>query len=634
MNFSFNDMGTEAKELVMDKTVTREGGSKPEIIKTDNLDHTSETERIQAIIDSDKKEDMSVPLFRFREKYVPFLKTFIFATIEAAKELRLNDNGIKYGPILNYIKIMDRNDVEHLINLALMRNKEAMAQEEKKLDFEVITCFYEKKLRVKYNIAEDVIVTVETHEEYAKEKELIDKTFDAFVNEIMELVGVKDLDGVPLIKFCSWVMRKSVGTDDFGTGHALVLYYEHKIDYSNDKRSQEMYDLFAEEFSKEEINTQSSEGLFGFKSKKEKDAEAKEVIIKEITDTFNKEIRPELEKIYEKEYPAYAKFVSLVNKLIPKISHLEHVTKCELDVVMNKKEFIDGSCDVMLKSQILEGKLWNVQSQYSDSTYIVKFDKHVSGVMADNDDQSVFDEIDDLFKKEVTDKCDWNTAMHVSDTWEDAFSEDSSKKHTKIPKKLMDQINQLIKNLKGSEDYEQTNINEAIFSQEDDESGDEEGDSDDAGGDFGPSEDEEGEDDMGGGDDFGDDGGDDDGGDDGFGGGDEEGGDDGDGFGGSDDSDKDKKRPGQHPYAEINGQTKCANEIRELISQIERVLKALESINVKNLIVNQLIELKEVSKDLLKIVYVQPIEETLFRYAMYVKEFENLVSRLKKGLDK
>ena len=164
-------------------------------------------------------------------------------------------------------------------------------------------------------------------------------------------------------------------------------------------------------------------------------------------------------------------------------------------------------------------------------------------------------------------------------------------------------------------------------------SGDDEGSSEDEGNseggddtgddeDFGEGDDEGGDDF--GGDDFGDGGDDDsDGGDDYGGGGGDSGGSEG----------AIKLKPGANPLIEINSKAKVALELGNLKNQIDEVLTKLEGFKANN-VVNKLVELSSIVGDALKSAYIVPVEDSLMRYSLYVNQFEDLISDLKRSFSK
>lgn len=435
MTFTFlKEKSTEEKVLVMDKTISRFSGKDNHKIVTDNLNPDVGTKEMQKELDKDK-EKKTIPLFRFRSKYYELLLSYMNDVVSEARKIR-NDNAEDFEPILNFLKINTIDDNKHFLDLAIMRNKNALASELKLLKFELFTCFYEKKLRVKYKIPEEETITIERYPEYHKERLNIEESFNKFIKLINDYHGSAGMDEVIFFNNISLTLEKSAGSEDFGYGGALVLQYHQQIDWTNDTRSEEAYNLFSEEFKKEQIN---------------------------------------------------------VNTL---------------------------------------------------------------GLEDEDDDEGGGDD---------------------SGSDNDFGSDDEG----------------------GDDDF----------------GGDDEGEDDDFGG---------GDDDFGGGGD------DDEGDDDDFGGG--GGDDDDDDFEGGGDS-KPKLEKGEHLFADINGKAKVSNELRELVTQIDRVLNAFEKIGLKNVVVNKLVELKELVKDALRIALVTNVEESLFRYSMYVKQFDLLVASLKETVD-
>jgi hypothetical protein len=811
MGFSFNNKSKSAEEAVtvMDKTVTLEGGKDGEVTKTDNLHPELAEREMQKELDKTKDHPV-IPLFRFRDKYYQLLISYMDEIIKYAREIRNENGGLPYEEILNFLSILTEKDINHLVDLSIMRNKNALADEEKRLSFELITCFFEKKLRVKYNISEEETITVEKYPEYHEQKTKIVESFNSFCDKIIHWHGTKQFPELYFYNKLKLFVDTSSGSEDYGSGLSLILVYEQKIDWNNDRRSEEGLRLFPEEFGEE--------NLFGL-SLKEKEAKIKIIEndinkqkdkIKKIFDLCigsnskshmnsiiglknminkspinQKEENKNLEnflngkkgenRVYiarytwksNKDYIIYMKMRNIDYEdaasaereffSTKKLEEIENLTKtikinnsvCTFEINLsiipdigfyiyiighynnsieslenkfgeeflgfeNKKEKkdlyselkIEEKCDALLakitplfnKLQQYVKKFYDSSkakpyfeyfpiSKYKDKKYGYEYDKNniKDKLKESNEKYIIFLKIPLQYAKD--------TLANAEDKWDDivvdllpSVRDDFKKKWKQSP--LSDSTVSLEKEVYGqfdeeelrekslakpdkifgaliedhwgyigagdgdevetfslaicctytlespisTENYEQNNIEN--YGLEDDESGDdepssedsEEGEGDDAGGDM----------DIGGDDFGGDEGeGDDEGGDEFGGGEDEEGGGEDDFGGGDDDSSEDKKdKPGIHPFAEINGKTKSGNEFRELISQIDRVLGAVEKIGLKNVVVNKLIELKEIVKDALRIVYITELEESLFRYSMYVKQFEDLMASLKEEVKK
>jgi hypothetical protein len=95
---------------------------------------------------------------------------------------------------------------------------------------------------------------------------------------------------------------------------------------------------------------------------------------------------------------------------------------------------------------------------------------------------------------------------------------------------------------------------------------------------------------------------------------------------------KSKLNPGVNPFADINSKERITTELNELKEQIDKVLTKLEGFK-SNVVVNKLIELSSIVKDALKTAYIVPYEDTLIRYSLYVTQFEDLISKLKRSFE-
>jgi hypothetical protein len=235
--------GTE-EVLVMDKSVTIEREGEDNFNKT-KIDHLEKNELVtdveemkkQRMKDLKEKGMILLPLFKFEEKEKKHLELFIKQLINAAKVER-KDHQDNYIDLLRNIKILDYIDVNFLIDLCIIRNKEAYSTIEKVIEVEVVTCFFEKRLRVKYNIQEDIIIDPTIHTEFCQEKERIHNQMLDFYNNISSQVPIDDR----LNKDIEVELIKTAGSEDYGYGYAIVVRYLKKIDYSNERRGREALD--------------------------------------------------------------------------------------------------------------------------------------------------------------------------------------------------------------------------------------------------------------------------------------------------------------------------------------------------------------------------------------------------------
>jgi hypothetical protein len=244
--------------LVMNKSASIEkDGDKFVHTKIDHMDKDNELAKDVEQMKKERKAEsiQLLPLFKFKEKQQKHFELYCKGLVNASRIERRNHQD-KYLDILKYIKIVDYIDINFLVDLAILRNKEAYSIETKNIEIEVVSCFYEKKLRVKYDIPEDLIINVDEHAEFAEEKK---KIFTQFYNFYKAIENQTPLPGKGLNKDIEVELVKSTGSDDYGAGFAIVVRYTKKIDYLNARRGRESYDLFAlESLDKEFINSLSS----------------------------------------------------------------------------------------------------------------------------------------------------------------------------------------------------------------------------------------------------------------------------------------------------------------------------------------------------------------------------------------
>lgn len=88
---------------------------------------------------------------------------------------------------------------------------------------------------------------------------------------------------------------------------------------------------------------------------------------------------------------------------------------------------------------------------------------------------------------------------------------------------------------------------------------------------------------------------------------------------------------GVNPNRSINGKIKLSQEIHNLINDMESTLETFEQISLKTPVVVKLRELKDSTELLLDTVASVPIEDTMVRYELFVRNYHELIA---KGLKK
>ena len=86
---------------------------------------------------------------------------------------------------------------------------------------------------------------------------------------------------------------------------------------------------------------------------------------------------------------------------------------------------------------------------------------------------------------------------------------------------------------------------------------------------------------------------------------------------------------GVNPNRSLNGKIRLSQEIRNLIGEMESALETFEQISLKNPVVVKLRELKDATELLLDTVASVPVEDTMVRYEITVRNFSELVKSLK-----
>jgi hypothetical protein len=232
----------EAEELLMSKTVSVEkNGFK---IKRDELDKSGKLEKemeIQKNLDISIDPDEKIPLFRFEEKYRPILVDYIRGIVNVSKILVKNRKNDIFS-LLPYIKILDYNDINHLIDLQIARNKEYDIKETNKIEIIIATVYYDKKLRIKLDIPEEKTID-ENDIAYINKKSEIKIATLLFLEKLKVQAGEPNKVFKRRPEFFTLDVKEYDGDEDFGNGYVIYLKVEQKIDYHNDRRSVERLDL-------------------------------------------------------------------------------------------------------------------------------------------------------------------------------------------------------------------------------------------------------------------------------------------------------------------------------------------------------------------------------------------------------
>lgn len=262
--FTFNDKSTEeTKEIVMDKTVSVSTNDTEGKIKVDHLDknETVEKDVLKARqAENDAKGTTALPLFRFEEKQKKELINLVKIFLEAANKIK-KESLDKYSEIYQYMEIPKISEVDYLFNLAISRNKELYKSSPKELKIELISCYYEKKVRMKLGLSETD--SIENNIEYETEINKIRKIFNSFFDECALITDINKKE-----KNTTFVVDESDGDYDYGSGVSIYILYDKMIDYMNARRGKEDYeDYFSaldEEFAhniEEQNNVKGSEAI-------------------------------------------------------------------------------------------------------------------------------------------------------------------------------------------------------------------------------------------------------------------------------------------------------------------------------------------------------------------------------------
>ena len=237
------DFGTEEKREVMNKTVSVSTDPSEEKIKVDHLDSDNSMEKDilkQRKAERDVTGTVALPLFRFEEKQKKEIVDKIKEIVEfAAKEIKEN------------IGVLKSSEVNYKVDLVVSRNKELFNTSEKEFEIEVVTCFIDKKLRVRFDIPEDKPIDEKVDVDYTSAKKAI---YNAFVKLYQSIINTIEIKKSGTEKDMEIKLIESAGDEDHGTGYSIIFKYNKLIDYSNYRRGKEDYGMFEsaldEEFKK------------------------------------------------------------------------------------------------------------------------------------------------------------------------------------------------------------------------------------------------------------------------------------------------------------------------------------------------------------------------------------------------
>ena len=188
------DFGTEEKREVMNKTVSVSTDPSEEKIKVDHLDSDNSMEKDilkQRKAERDVTGTVALPLFRFEEKQKKEIVDKIKEIVEfAAKEIKENIGG-PYTPLFRYVDVLKSSEVNYKVELVVSRNKELFNTSEKEFEIEVVTCFVDKKLRVRFDIPEDKPIDEKVDVDYTSAKKAIYNAFVKLYQSIINTLQIK-----------------------------------------------------------------------------------------------------------------------------------------------------------------------------------------------------------------------------------------------------------------------------------------------------------------------------------------------------------------------------------------------------------------------------------------------------------
>ena len=238
------DFGTEEKREVMNKTVSVSTDPTEEKIKVDHLDSDNSMEKDilkQRKAERDVTGTVALPLFRFEEKQKKEIVDKIKEIVEfATKEIKDNIGG-PYTPLFRYVDVLKSSEVNYKVELVVSRNKELFNTSEKEFEIEVVTCFVDKKLRVRFDIPEDKPIDEKVDVDYASAKKAI---YNAFVKLYQSIINTVQIKNSGTEKDMELKLIESAGDEDHGSGYSIIFKYNKLIDYSNYRRGKEDYGMY------------------------------------------------------------------------------------------------------------------------------------------------------------------------------------------------------------------------------------------------------------------------------------------------------------------------------------------------------------------------------------------------------
>lgn len=245
------DLGTEEKREVMNKTVSVSTDPSEEKIKVDHLDSDNSMEKDilkQRKAERDVTGTVALPLFRFEEKQKKEIVDKIKEIVEfAAKEIKDNIGG-PYTPLFRYVDVLKSSEVNYKVELVVSRNKELFNTSEKEFEIEIITCFVDKKLRVRFDIPEDKPIDEKIDVDYSSAKKSI---YNAFVKLYQSIINTIQIKKSGTEKDMEIKLIESAGDEDHGTGYSIIFKYNKLIDYSNYRRGKEDYGMYESAFDED-----------------------------------------------------------------------------------------------------------------------------------------------------------------------------------------------------------------------------------------------------------------------------------------------------------------------------------------------------------------------------------------------
>lgn len=252
------DYGIEEKREVMNKTISASTDPAEETVKIDHLDSNNSLEKDileQRKAERDVTGTVALPLFRFEEKQKEEIINVIKQISEVASEEVKNNIGGPYTPLFGYIDVLRGKDIQFKVDLTISRNKEVFNTSAKEFEIEVVTCYIDKKLRVRFNLDEDKIIDEKVDVEYAGAKESIHKALIKLYQEIVNRINLKKTGTE---KDMEILLKESAGDEDYGTGWSIYLKYNKLIDYTNTRRGKEEYEMFFDILDKDFSNSLES----------------------------------------------------------------------------------------------------------------------------------------------------------------------------------------------------------------------------------------------------------------------------------------------------------------------------------------------------------------------------------------